>query len=93
MKQPDRERISKLEELPNIGRAISQKLQLIGITHPKQLIGKQAFDLHRSLCEKTGEQVDPCVIDAFMSAIHFMEGGETRPWWAYTEPRKRISHR
>ena len=91
MKQPDREHISTLEELPNIGRAFSQRLRLIGITHPRQLIGKQAFALHQDLCEKTGEQIDPCVIDVFMSAIDFMEGGEARPWWRYTSKRKMIT--
>jgi hypothetical protein len=90
MKQPGRERISKLEELPNIGSAISQKLQIIGITHPNQLIGKQALALHQALCEKTGEQIDPCVIDIFMSAIDYMEGGEPRPWWTYTQYRKQL---
>jgi effector-binding domain-containing protein len=30
----------------------------------------------------------PCVIDVFMSAVHFMEGGEPLPWWSFIQERK-----
>ncbi len=89
MKNPDRATVSQLEELPNIGRAMANDLRLLDIDHPKKLIGENAFDLHRQLCRKTGEHHDPCVIDVFMSVIHFMEGGEPRPWWSFTEERKK----
>jgi hypothetical protein len=29
------------------------------------------------------------VIDVFMSVIDFMEGGGARPWWSFTEERKK----
>jgi hypothetical protein len=32
---------------------------------------------------------DPCVLDVFMSIVHFMDGGEALPWWSFTEERKR----
>ena len=94
MKNPDRETISQLVELPNIGKAMANALQLIGIDHPKKLIGKDPFELFETLCARTGERSDPCVIDVFMSVIHFMEGGEPFPWWAFTDQRKeRVSLR
>jgi len=89
MKNPDRATVAKLEELPNIGRAMADDLRLIGIDHPNKLIGKNPIDLHRELCRITGTRHDPCVIDVFMSVIHFMEGGESRPWWSFTEERKK----
>lgn len=89
MKNPDRETVSQLIELPNIGKAIAADLQLIGIVHPKQLIGKEAFKLYEALCTASGKKHDPCVIDVFMSVIHFMEGGEPLPWWSFTEERKK----
>ena len=64
-------------------------LKRVGIKHPQDLPGKDAFALYETLCEKTGVKHDPCVIDVFMSAIDFMQGGEPRPWWAFTEKRKR----
>jgi hypothetical protein len=88
MKNPDRETISQLVELPNIGKAMANALQLIGIDHPKKLIGKDPFELFEALCARTGKRSDPCVIDVFMSVIHFMEGGEPFPWWSFTDQRK-----
>ncbi|MES9904027.1 MAG: helix-hairpin-helix domain-containing protein [Sedimenticola sp.] len=90
MKTPDRKKVSQLEELPNIGKAIGRDLRLIGVDHPRELIGKSAFHLYSLLCSKKGKRIDHCVIDVFMSAIHFMEGGEPQLWWAFTEKRKQI---
>ena len=89
MKNPDRETVSQLDELPNIGKAIANDLHLIGIDHPRKLIGKEPFELYNKLCKKSGKRHDPCVIDVFMSVIHFMEGGEPRPWWSFTDKRKK----
>ena len=89
MKNPDRKTVTRLDALPNIGKAGKADLELIGIHHPRQLIGKDAFKLYEILCEKTGARHDPCVIDVFLSVIDFMQGGEAKPWWAFTEQRKR----
>ena len=89
MRNPGRATVSRLDELPNIGKAMAKDLQLISITHPKDLIGKEAFVLYDTLCATSGSQHDPCVIDVFMSVIHFMEGGAPLPWWSFTEKRKR----
>jgi len=43
MKNPNRDTISHLEELPNIGKAFAVDLRLIGIRHPKDLIGKDSW--------------------------------------------------
>ncbi len=88
MKSPDRNTASKMTDLPNIGKVLSADLASIGLTHPKQLIGQDAYELHQRLCEKRGEKQDDCVIDVFLSAIAFMQGGEARPWWHFTEERK-----
>jgi len=89
MKNPDRETVSRLVDLPNIGKAIAGDLQSIGIDHPKKLIGKDPFILYDELCATSGRKHDPCVIDVFMSAVHFMEGGAPRHWWSFTDERKR----
>ena len=94
MKNPDRDTVSQLIELPNIGTAIAHNLELIGIDRPKKLIGKDPFELYESLCTTLGKRQDPCVIDVFMSVIHFMEGGDPLPWWSFTnERKKRITQR
>jgi hypothetical protein len=88
MKNPDRATVSKLVELPNVGDAMAGKLRLVGIDKPSQLIGKNPFELYEKLCIESGQKIDPCVIDVFMSVVHFMEGGEPRPWWSFTAVRK-----
>ena len=89
MKNPARKNVSRLDELPNIGKAMTDDLQLIGIDHPRKLIGKEAFELYETLCTRSGKRHDPCVIDVFMSVIHFMEGGDPLPWWSFTDKRKK----
>jgi hypothetical protein len=93
MKNPDRDKASRLDELPNIGKAIASDLHLIGIDHPKKLIGMEPFKMYEKLCAKTGKRQDPCVIDVFMSVVHFMESGESLPWWSFTQERKKLLHR
>lgn len=90
MKNPDRKTVSRLEALPNIGKAMADDLRLIGIDHPKKLIGKDPFKLYEALCKASGARQDPCVLDVFMAAVHFMESGEPLPWWSFTVERKRL---
>jgi hypothetical protein len=90
MKNPDRKTVSRLVDLPNIGKAIASDLQTIGIDHPRKLIGKDPFVLYDELCAISGKRHDPCVLDVFISAVHFMEGGAPRPWWAFTDERKKF---
>ena len=88
MKNPDRETVSQLEDLLNIGKAMAGALRSIGINHPQDLIGKDPYQLYDKLCSMTGQKHDPCVIDVFLSVVDFMNGGEAKPWWEFTEQRK-----
>lgn len=79
----------KLEDLPNIGKAMAGDFHLLGIAHPRQLVGRDPYRLYDELCAATGARHDPCVIDTFISAVRFMEGAPPHPWWHYTAERKR----
>ena len=81
---------TSLEQLPNIGPALAEDLRLIGIDHPHQLRGKDAFVLYQKLCAVTGQRHDPCVLDTFMAATDFMRGAPAAPWWSYTAQRKAL---
>ncbi len=85
----DRRHLSKLTDLPNIGKAGAADLTLLGIHRPSDLIGKCPFAMHHELCEKTGVRHDPCVIDVFISVTRFMAGEDARVWWDYTAERKK----
>ena len=84
-----RDRVKVLTDLPNIGKAMEKDLLAIGINEPSQLVGKSAYDMYKELCNKTGSKHDPCVLDVFLSITHFMEGDDAKPWWEYTEERKK----
>lgn len=77
-----------LEQLPNIGPSIAADLRLLGVLHPQDLVGRDAFALYRQLAAKTGKRQDPCVLDTFIAATDFMAGAAPRPWWEYTARRK-----
>lgn len=84
----DRSRLSRLTDLPNVGKAGAEDLRLLGIHAPGQLIGKCPFEMYQALCEKTASRHDPCVIDVFVSVTRFMAGEDARPWWNFTPERK-----
>ena len=84
-----RDKVFELEDLPNIGKAMATDLRCIGIRSPQQLAGKDPFQLYEALCKRTGMRQDPCVIDVFISIVHFMDGGEALAWWSFTQERKR----
>jgi Pathogenicity locus len=76
-------------QLPNIGVELAEDFKVLGITKPSQLKGKDPYDLYAKLCEKTMTYHDPCVLDTFISAIHFMDGKGAKSWWDFTVTRKK----
>jgi Pathogenicity locus len=89
LKNPDRKTVVTLTELPNIGPAMAEDLRLVGIKQPQDLINKDPYQLYEILCRKTATRHDSCVIDVFLAAVDFMEGGKATPWWNFTAQRKR----
>lgn len=79
----------RLTDLPNVGSAMARDLQLIGVKIPADLEERDPFEMYELLCELTKARHDPCVLDTFMSITDYVAGNEPRPWWAYTEERKR----
>ncbi len=90
MKAKSAEEAKRLEQIPNIGRAIAEDLRKIGITRPDQLKGKDGIALYEKLNKATGTRHDPCVADTFLAAVDFMNGGRAKPWWKFTEKRKSL---
>ncbi len=84
----ERAAFTRLEQLPNVGPAIAAKLRLIDVCAPSDLIGRDPYLLFEELSVRTGQRHDPCLLDAIISAVRFMEGEPQRPWWDYTTERK-----
>ncbi len=80
----------KLEQIPNIGKAVAEDLRSIGITKPSQLQGKDGIKLYHKLNKLTGVRHDPCMADTLLAAVDFMNGGKAKPWWEFTARRKKL---
>ncbi len=67
---------------------MAKDFELLGFSHPSDLVGADPLELYEALCMATGSRQDPCVLDVFMSVADFLSGGEAKPWWEFTEERK-----
>jgi hypothetical protein len=84
-----RKEIARLEDIPNVGPAVAANLRQLGITMPSELEGRDPYAMYHELCRITGQRHDPCLLDTFIAAVRYMEGGPKKPWWKYTAERKR----
>lgn len=83
----------KLEDLPNIGKSIAADLRAIGIERPQQLAEQEPLSVYLRLGGAMGERHDPCVLYTLMAARHFLDSGEARPWWVFTDAGRRLLQR
>ena len=88
MKRSD---IKQFRDIPNVGVAIDKDFFALGMGKPIELIGKDPYQMYSDLCRITQKRHDPCVIDVFISAVRYMEGGPPKKWWEFTEERKKHS--
>lgn len=84
-----RQNIAKLEDVPNVGRSIAANFRQLGISLPDELAGRDPYQMYEDICRRTGAKHDPCLLDVFIAAVRYMEGGPKKPWWHYTTQRKR----
>jgi len=85
--------IKHFQEIPNVGKATESDFITLGIYEPHQLIGNDPYQMFTDLCTLTNIKHDPCVIDVFLSAVRYMEGGPSKKWWKFTEERKLMLRR
>ena len=75
---------TRLEAIPNIGKAIAADLRSIGILTPAQLAEREPLATYHALAGAMGRRLDPCVLYTLLAADHFLRHGETIPWWKFT---------
>lgn len=80
--------ISRLEDLPNIGRNIANDLRAIGITSPAELRKKVPLTVFNDLKDTMGRRHDPCVFYTLLSVKHFFATSESLPWWRFATEGK-----
>lgn len=82
--------ISRLEDLPNIGKSIAADLRGLGILSPEQLFEHDPLETFDALARTTGHRQDPCLLYTLMAVAHFQKTGEALPWWKFTARGKQI---
>ncbi len=89
MKARTAKEVQKFTDIPNIGPAMANDFRELGLKSPADLKEKDAYVLYKKMCRISGVRQDPCVLDTYMAAIDFMNGGKVRMWWTYTPLRKK----
>lgn len=84
-----RTNIKKFTDIPNVGKATEGDFHVLGLNNPADLIGMDPYKMHADLCRITKVKHDVCVIDVFISAVRYMEGGPAKKWWDFTAERKK----
>ena len=79
---------SPLTTIPNVGPAVARELERLDIAVPDDLRGRDPQELFDQLCELDGRPHDPCLLDTFVAAVSYAEGGPARPWWEFSRERK-----
>lgn len=79
-----------LMDIPNIGTSIAQDLHSVGINTPADVAHMDPLAVFEALRTPMGHRHDPCVLDTFMAAKKFMNGGPRQPWWDFTAERKAL---
>ncbi|MDH4450321.1 MAG: helix-hairpin-helix domain-containing protein [Rhodoferax sp.] len=77
-----------LTDIPNIGKSIAGDLRGLGVNTPADVAAMDPIATYEALRTSMGQRHDPCVLDTFLAAKDFMNGGPAQPWWHFTPLRK-----
>jgi hypothetical protein len=79
---------NSLTSIPNVGPAVARTLERLDIVTPADLRGRDPHELFDRLCQIDGRNHDPCLLDTFVAAVSYANGGPARPWWEFSRERK-----
>ena len=80
---------SQLTAIPNVGPAVARKLERLEVTGVCGASGPRlAGGSSRGVCLLEGRRLDPCLLDTFVVAVDYADGGPARHWWEYSRERK-----
>ncbi len=81
--------IKELQQIPGVGRSISQDFWNIGIRKVSDLNGKNPEDLYHQICDYHGCQLDRCMLYVCRVAVYFAENEKHDPeklkWWKWKD--------
>lgn len=80
-----------LTDIPNIGKSIAGDLRGLGVNTPADVAAMDPIATYEALRTPMGHRHAPCVLDTFLAAKNFMNGGPAQPWWHFTAQRKALT--
>lgn len=85
----------RLIDLVSVGPAALRDFAQLGIRSVRDLAGADPEELYVRLCKITGKRHDPCVVDAFQSAVAQARDpqlpAERKQWWYWSRLRSKTS--
>ena len=81
--------LKELQQIPGVGKAISQDMWQMGLRSVDDLKGQDPEELYERLCVQEGTQVDRCMLYVFRCAVHYASADNPAPemlkWWNWKD--------
>ena len=78
---------SPLTTIPNVGPAVARHLERLGISRRTTCATATRTSCSIDSVSSTTAH-DPCLLDTFVAAVSYADGGPARPWWEFSRERK-----
>ena len=83
------ERLKELQQIPGVGRSISEDLWNLGFRTIAQLRGKNPEQLYDKTCKQQGATIDRCLLYVYRCAIYYASherhSRELLKWWNWSD--------
>ncbi|MBN2489150.1 MAG: helix-hairpin-helix domain-containing protein [Methanosarcinaceae archaeon] len=89
MSKPDRSKLKDLQQIPGVGRKISEDLWDMGFHSVRDLKDQDPEELYLRLCAQKGMHIDRCILYVFRCAVYYASNteydSELLKWWNWKE--------
>ncbi|HLG93483.1 MAG TPA: helix-hairpin-helix domain-containing protein [candidate division Zixibacteria bacterium] len=83
------EALKNLQQIPAVGKSISQDLYDLGIRKVADLKSKHPEKMYYDLCRKRGQHIDRCMLYVFRCAMYYAFTKKPKPnkllWWNWKD--------
>ncbi len=83
--------LSELQQIPGVGKKISENLWNLGFRSVRDLKDKDPEKLYNKLCLQKGMYIDKCVLYVFRCAVYYASKKRHKPellkWWNWKDEK------
>ncbi len=84
-----KEILKELQQIPGVGKSLSQDLYDLGIRSIEDLKTKNPEDMYQQLCDLHNTHIDRCVLYVFRCAVYYASehahNSELLKWWNWKD--------